>query len=420
MQHHTPPAPPPAAAVAPVQLNLDSANVSDLVRALAQATGRTRYAMAPEVVAMASRVTLALDGPPDQVWADGVEALALAGVAARCVKGLCRFSQLVVVPAEKPLPAQAVLSYAPHHRDVAFLAQSLAGMFTGWHFAGSGVSGSAAASGSVSAAVSPASGSGGGGASGGHAERIQAVSPTLIGMGPVADRARLMEVLRQLDTPVARMVVHLAVYEVDVSNTDNGALSLVGKVLGSSVQLGGSVAAALASAGTAGLTLSFGGFQAVVAALNSSSVAHLVTSPTLRTGSGVMASVAVGDSVPTLGSVSYTQGSSTPVQSIQYQQSGVVFSVVPELIGENVDVALYQSVSTFVPTAVGVTSSPTLQNRVLSSDLTVRPGAVVVLGGLMQSSETKGRTGWWVVPLTHNDQVARTELVLVLSVDVDG
>jgi type II secretory pathway component GspD/PulD (secretin) len=416
---HPPPSPP--AVVEPVRLALDSAVVSDAVRSLCQVTGRARFALSPEVVALSTRVTVSLDGSPDAVWSDGVEALRLAGVDARCAKGgLCRFFPLAPLTAKKEEVPQGVLSYEPVHRDVAFLAGALTGLFQGWHFAGGAPSGAGGAA--VSAAVSPASGSGVGAGAGGRAEAAQSVPVKLVGMGPVSDRQHLLAVLRELDRPVSSLVVHLAVYEVDVSRNEQSALTVVGKLLGAAASIGSGVVVKAATGGGAAvdLTIASAGFDAVVSALDTASEAHLVTSPVLRTSSGVLASFAVGDSVPTVGNVSYSAGSSSPVQSIQYQQSGVVFSVVPELVGELVDVALYQSISSFVPTTVGVTSSPTLKNRVLSSDLIVRPGSVVVLGGLMQTSEASGSTGWWIVPkLTSGASKSRTELVLVLSVDVD-
>jgi general secretion pathway protein D len=335
---------------------------------------------------------------------------------------VAEFSDLVVASGVKVEPPQVVLTYDPVHRDVAFLSNALAGVFPNWHFAGAAAHGGGVQSGGGGSAVSAATGSsGGGGAQSGHATQTESVPVRLIGLGPVADRARLLMVLRQLDAPVQALVVHLAVYEVDTDVNTQSAIAFVGKLLGQTAQVGGSVATALSTSGLVGLTVNLGGFSAVAAALDSSNHAHLVTAPVLRTSSGVMASFAVGDSVPTLGSVSYTQGSSTPVQSVQYQQSGVVFSVVPELVGDTVDVALYQSISSFINTTVGVTSSPTLQNRVLSSDIVIRPGSVVVLGGLMQSSDTKTTGGWWLFPrLSRGDDVSRNELILVLSVDVAG
>lgn len=409
---------PPAVQQPASQLDLDSAVVPDVIRALCQATGHDRFVMSPDVVGSGKRLTFAVAGSTADVWRDGLAVLGLAGISGSCAKnGLCSF--VVREDAKAVDPAPVVLTYRPRFRDVAFLAQSVASAFQGWHFAGM-AAGPAAGGASAVSAVSAASGSGSGGPSAGRAEPVQSVPVQLVGVGPGAERSRVLAVLAELDKPVESLLVRVAVYEVDTSSSNSSAIDVVFKALGSAVQVGGGVATSLATANPFGLTLKVGDFQAVLAALNTSSLAHLVTSPVLRTSSGVLASFAVGDSVPTLGSVSYAGNNGTAVQSIQYQQSGVVFSVVPELVGGQVDVALYQSVSSFTPTTVGVTSSPTLQNRVLSSDLVVRPGEAVVLGGLMQTSDTKGKTGWWFVPdISHQRTQSKTELVLVLSVDVD-
>lgn len=407
----------------PAGLDLESALVPDLVRSLCMVAGHTRYVLSPDVVDLGKRLTVELAGDPQQVWRDGLTALNLAGVDAKCVHGLCQFFVPQPKPEEKKEVPVGVFTYSPRYRDVAFLASSLSGMFAGWHFAGSS-SAAGSASASVAAAVTPSSGSGGGGGvsagSSGHATPQEAVPVRLVGLGPVPDRGKVLAALAQIDQPVPSLVVRVAVYEVDVSKQDESAVAVVGKILGQTVQIGGSVATSLASSGLAGLTLSSGGFSAVAQALDSSSLVHTVTKPVLRTSSGVLASFAVGDSVPTLGSVSYAGSSSTPVQSVVYQQSGVEFSVVPVVVGDKVDVALYQSISSFAATTVGVTTSPTLQNRVLSSDVIVKPGAVVVLGGLMQNADTKGTSGWWIFPrLSDSHQVSNEEMVLVLSVDAE-
>lgn len=426
---HSPPAVAQPAAVAPAPaesgLELESASVPDLVRALCRATGHNTFAMSPDVTASPKKLTLQLIGSNADVWRDGLAALDLAGIAAKCAKGangLCQFFVPAAPSSDKPEIPLVVTTYVPKHRNVAFLASSLSGMFSGWHFAGGSGPSSA---GAVSAAVSPASGSGSssGAASmaSGHASPQEAVPGRLVAMGPASERARVLQALAELDQAVPSMVVQVGVYEVDVSKTDQSAIAVVGKILGSSFEIGGSLAQTVAAGSLAGLTVKAGGFQAVAQALDSSSLAHTITKPVLRTSSGVLASFAVGDSVPTLGSVSYAGSSSTPVQSIQYQQSGVVFSVVPVVVGETIDVALYQSISSFTATTVGVTTSPTLQNRVLSSDVIVKPGSVVVLGGLMQNNDNKGSAGWFFLPeLTHTHTAGRTEMVLVLSVVADS
>lgn len=403
-----------------VGLAMESASVPDFVRALARATGHPRFILAPEVVTNGRRLTVNLSGDEAATWRDGLAALETAGVVARCDRaGLCRF---LPAPDPEPPPAKevpiAVFSYRPRHRDVGFLANSIGSMFQGWHFAGSTSSASSQGSGAVAAAVSPASGSGGS-APNGHASPIESVPDQVVAVGPAPERRRVQQVLEELDKPVVPVVVRLAVFEVDVTEQSQSAVGLLLQSAKVVAGLGAQVTTSAASSGLASLSIKTGDFQAVVSALDTSSHAHLVTAPVLRTSSGVIASFAVGESVPTLGSVSYPTNSGTSVQSVQYQQAGVVFSVIPQVVGDHVDVAIYQSVSQFIPTTTGVNQSPTLQNRVLSSDVNLEPGSVVFLGGLSQNNETNNGSGWWVLPnFVRGHQVSKTDLVLMMQVEV--
>lgn len=410
--------------MSPASLSMVSATPADVATALARAAGRSRFVLSPDVVADSKRLTVALAGTPAAVWSEGLAALALADVHVSCggVGALCRFYVPSSDQAAVAAKALGVLSYAPRARSVRFLSGVLGAMFPGWHFDGSsGPAASAAGAGMGAPAVSASSGSGSSTAAG-RASPQTSEPVQLLGMGPLDQLARVRWAVRALDQAVPSLTTRVAVYEVDTSGQTQSAVALVGSILGQTLTLGtqlGSSVASIASGGVASLSLKVGGFQAVLSALDQSSVAHLVTAPVLRGSSGVLSSFAVGDSVPTLGSVSYGAGSSTPVQSIQYQQSGVVFSVLPQLVGGLVHVALFQSVSSFVPTETGVQSSPTLQNRALATQIVVRPGAVVVLGGLEETSHSHGSTGWWLLPdLSRNHAASRTSIVLVLSVGV--
>jgi hypothetical protein len=399
----------------PVSLSFASALPGDFIRALCLATGHKRFMLSPDVVADQHSIGIELHGSPSEVWRDGISALQVAGIVERADRGFERF--FVPEPAQKPDEPLSVLSYSPRYRTVPFLAGQLGAMFSGWHFDGVGGGGSAAVPGvSVAAAgpsVSAASGSGAGGSVGKAVEQA-AVAGRVVGVGPLKLRRQIDAALAELDVPVPALTVRVAVYEVDTGKRNQAAVELVGQVLKASVSLG----ATATFTGGASLAIKGADFSAVLSALDSSSVAHLVTAPVLRASSGVTASFAVGDSVPTLGSVSYTQGSSTPVQSIEYQQSGVVFSILPQLVGESVDVSLFQSISSFQQTQTGVQSTPTLSNRALASQLLVRPGEVLVLGGLVQRSESRSRQGWWFVPLGVDRSKSETSIVLLLSVEV--
>ncbi|MFM0649388.1 type II secretory pathway protein, partial [Paraburkholderia bryophila] len=123
--------------------------------------------------------------------------------------------------------------------------------------------------------------------------------------------------------------------------------------------------------------------------------------------------------VPTLGSVSYQGSSGTPVQSVEYQDAGVIFSVQPTVLRDLIRVQLVEQISSFVPTTTGVNNSPTKNTREMQTVVSMKDGEVVVLGGLVQDSELAAvnHEGW----LPHfldgkSGSKGRTEVLLVLQV----
>ena len=88
-----------------------------------------------------------------------------------------------------------------------------------------------------------------------------------------------------------------------------------------------------------------------------------------------------------------TQNSNTPVQSIQYRSSGVIFEIQPTVKGNSIDLKIQQQLSNFVKTETGVNNTPTLIKRDLVTDVTVKNGEVIVLGGLAQDKDNKTETG---------------------------
>ena len=67
-----------------------------------------------------------------------------------------------------------------------------------------------------------------------------------------------------------------------------------------------------------------------------------MTSPNLRVRSGETASLNVGESVPVIGSVSYPSSTAAPVQSVQYQDAGVIFQVKPVVKRDAIDLQLVE------------------------------------------------------------------------------
>ena len=156
-----------------------------------------------------------------------------------------------------------------------------------------------------------------------------------------------------------------------------------------------------------------------ISALSADTRFKEVSDPHVRVLSGEKVSLNVGSQVPTLGSISYQGATGTPVQSVDYQNAGVIFAVQPTVMADAIQVKLDEQISSFVPTTTGVNNSPTKNTRELQTTVSMKDGEVVVLGGLVQDSDTAAvnHEGWLPHVLDgRSSSKARTEVLLVLQV----
>jgi type II secretory pathway component GspD/PulD (secretin) len=127
----------------------------------------------------------------------------------------------------------------------------------------------------------------------------------------------------------------------------------------------------------------------------------------------------VGQQVPTVGSVSYQGTSGTPVQSVEYQDAGVIFNVTPTVMRDTIELNVDEELSSFVNTTTGVNSSPTKNTRSLQTVADLKDGEVIVLGGLVQDQSTvAGDSQRWLPSFLdgRSKSKGRTEVVLILQV----
>jgi general secretion pathway protein D len=123
---------------------------------------------------------------------------------------------------------------------------------------------------------------------------------------------------------------------------------------------------------------------------------NVISSPKVLVLNNQPASLQVGDRVPivTQQAIS-TIGSSPPiVNSVQYQDTGVILKVTPRVnAGGLVLMDITQEVSDVVNTTTSGIDSPTIQERKINSAVAVQDGETVALGGLIQDSRSRGRSG---------------------------
>lgn len=419
---------------AQVRLQLDAMPVSELVTVLYRDVLRVPYVVAPDVATDRRPVSIRLDAPMSRVRMQITAYLKAMGLVVRNVAGIDQITTAgasqrlsggfgpdyppipgaafsggpvpiampggegmapsAVVPPVKAEPVE-VGFYRPMYRDPQYLADILRSVFPDLRF------GSKAENQKDDA-------------------RNSAANPAdaLVYAGNAVDVLGARKLIAQLDTETAQLSIKATVYEVQTGHTNQSALSIALNLIGGKV-LGGFLTGSPVVDTFARLKTK--NVDAVVSALSTDSRFKVVTSPSVRTRSGAEAVLTSGQQVPVLGAVSYQGDNSTPVQSVEYRDSGVILKVRPTVHRAMIDVDVSQELSSFVRTDTGVNSSPTLIKRALANQLSLSSGDVVVLGGLTEDRDTAARSGIFKGFLgSRTKEKARTEILLILQVETLG
>lgn len=192
----------------------------------------------------------------------------------------------------------------------------------------------------------------------------------------------LRPVLDAIDSPSQRVEISTALAEVTLNNSKGSGLRVVSKILGGSFEFG------TPGVTGSGLTFKAGNFSLVLDALSTDTRVVHVVSPSGVVDSGQKLDLAIGDRQPTLAGIA-TATTGIAQQAIQYQQAGALLGVTPTVYGDGlIKLDIDSEVSSFSQTTTGITQSPTISQRKVSTSLTLQSGQVVALGGLRSSKDT--------------------------------
>jgi general secretion pathway protein D len=148
---------------------------------------------------------------------------------------------------------------------------------------------------------------------------------------------------------------------------------------------------------TAGLSdFFFGGrtfVAATIQALDSVTDVRALAAPSLVVRNNEAATITVGTQVPVQSTSIVTGGNDNLISSAQYVSTGVTLTVTPRINpGGLVYLDIDQEVSNpGTPAVPG--ANPPISNRNVTSKVAVQSGSTVFLGGLIQETETEGRSG---------------------------
>jgi general secretion pathway protein D len=154
---------------------------------------------------------------------------------------------------------------------------------------------------------------------------------------------------------------------------------------------------------------------------------EVVSAPQVMVINNQTAKLQVGDRVPIATAESVSTITSTPqiVNSIEYEDTGVILKVTPRVNrGGLVLMDISQEVSQVVSTTTSTLNSPTIQQRKINSSVAIQDGETVALGGLISDKKEKDKSGipfLEEIPIlgnlfaTNTYNKSRTELMVLIT-----
>lgn len=399
-------APPVAHGLNVAKFDFRGINVAQVVQLIYSEALRDAYVIDPDVLSDQRTVSFRYDGTGEDLRSfvrSFFDSLGLEVVRRNGVDFVGRKQVKEVKP-----PELEPFVYRPRFRDGSYLAELLGPLFSGSFTARRGVRGTVSGSGADALNKSAPAGS--------ASAAVDRQTDVLVFNGTAAEIAKLKKLLPQVDESAGDVLVRGVLYEVQTAKSDGSAFSLAVNVLGGKFAFG---TGGNLTPNDTFASIKTGNIDAVFSVLATDSRFKAVSKPMLRVTSGGSGRFTVGQDVPVLGAVTYPGNSAAPVQSVSYQSSGVIYDVKPVLHDAGIELGVMQQISNFVTTDTGVSGSPTLIKRELRSDLNLKDGEIVVMGGLTDSKDTRSSSGPSFLPSFmrgRSSQQADTEILLVLQV----
>jgi general secretion pathway protein D len=170
-----------------------------------------------------------------------------------------------------------------------------------------------------------------------------------------------------------------------------------------------------------------GDISALINLLGSETDVTILSNPTLLATDNKEASITVGGREPivTQQATDLTGDTSTIVNSVQYEETGIILSVIPHInAGGLVRMEVEQTIRDAVANTISGIDSPRFTERKINTTMIAQNGNTVVIGGIIQTTNDKSNTG---VPYLNkipilsplfsskSNTTDRTELIIAIT-----
>ena len=212
----------------------------------------------------------------------------------------------------------------------------------------------------------------------------------------------LRAVIEQLDKPVPSVLIEVLIAEITLSGEqESGVDFLFRSGIGEDRTVTGGTLGALGLQSKAlSLTLDSAGMtRAMLNVFYEDNRVALRSSARLMVKSGETATFDSGNEIPTITQLSdagtQAAGSTNVLQQVSYRRTGVVLEIEPIVQANGlVDLAISQELSEAQPAAAtSLDGTPTILSRRIKTNLTLRDGGSLLMGGLVANSQSEGQGG---------------------------
>lgn len=226
-------------------------------------------------------------------------------------------------------------------------------------------------------------------------------------------KTKILDLINKFDTMEQNLIVKSYIYEVQYSNKDGSAMGLILNLANDKLKIN------LGSANPVDnfVKLSSSTLSLFLSNVDFNSKVKLLSNPVLRIKNNKESVLTVGNSVPILGNVSYTnQGQ--PIQNVEYKDTGLVLKINPTITRNSVSLDFTQEISEAISTNTGVNNTPTLAKRNLKSTFTSKKNEVIMLAGLSQDKRTSGESMPFILPFFKNDNSEKLKTDIIIFIEI--
>ncbi len=133
--------------------------------------------------------------------------------------------------------------------------------------------------------------------------------------------------------------------------------------------------------------------EATLEAIASNNEVNLLARPSLTVINNMEGEIKIGSRVPVQSGSTTTQTGDNIISNIQYLDTGIELLITPRINDDGVvNMTISQGLSS-IQEAAGIEGNPIFDNQEITTSIVVRDGENVVLGGLIQSSNSDLNTG---------------------------